>query len=178
VDAVRTADAERVLELERPARADPAKAADVLDDDVLRLRHLVAQRRVAEVARGHPIVDPLGGLADVLGHVREERDHVVVRLALDLLDPLHFERGAIADQSDVLGGNHTQLRLGLARQDLDVLPDLELVLERPDQTHLGPGVSLDHGVPLRWRVDVTCPLSQRGVRRHLARLETATYAVV
>ena len=38
----------------------------------------------------------------------------------------------------------TQLGLGLARQHLDLLPDVELVLKRPDMPHLGARVAVDH----------------------------------
>ena len=46
----------------------------------------------------------------------------------------------------------TEFRLGLAREDLDLLPDLELVLQLPDAGHLGAGVARDHGRVLLFEV--------------------------
>ena len=108
---MRAADAEHVARLERAALADRAEAADVGDEDVDRLRHLVAQRRVAEVRAGHAVVHPAARLGvvlaeagvDVLGHVGEERDDVVVGDALDLVDARDLERGGVADVRGLVG---------------------------------------------------------------------------
>ena len=152
---MRAAHAEGVALLERAALADLAEPADVGDEDVDRLRHLVAQRRVAQVRAGHAVVHPAARLGvalrdagvDVLGHVGEERDDVVVGDGLELVDALDLERGGRADVRGLLGGDARlpQLGLRLAREDLDLLPDLELVLELPDAGHLGTGVARDHG---------------------------------
>jgi hypothetical protein len=150
VDAVRAAHHQRVLELVCAPFADLAEARDVLDDDVDRLCHLEAQRRVAEVRARHAVVNVLALLTDVLGHVGEERDHVVVGCALDLVDALHREAGLLADDRGGLHRDDAELRLRPAREDLDLLPDLVFVGERPDPAHLRARVAFDHlGSP--WR---------------------------
>ena len=65
---------------------------------------------------------------------------------LDLGDALGRAAGVIADPLGLLLGDArlTQLGLGLARQHLDLLPDVELVLKRPDMPHLGARVAVDH----------------------------------
>ncbi len=100
-------------------------------------------------------MDPAAGLGvvlaeigvDVLGHVGEERDDVVVGDGFELVDALDFERGVRADVGSLLGGDAGLPQLGLrfAREHLDLLPDRELVLEVPDAGHLGTGVARDHG---------------------------------
>ena len=54
-------------------------------------------------------------------------------VALDLVDALDGEAGLLADVRGLLGGDADLAELGLrlAGQDLDLLPDLELVLECP-----------------------------------------------
>ncbi len=161
VDAVRAADAQGVALLERAALADLAEPADVGDEDVGRLHHLVAQRRVAQVRAGHAVVHPAARLrvicretrVDVLGHVGEERDDVVVGDGLELVDARDLERGVRADVRGLLArdADLAELGLRLARENLDLLPDLELVLELPDAGHLGAGVARDHEVGLSVR---------------------------
>ena len=69
-------------------------------------------------------------------------------VALDLVDALDLEGGARrGSRAASSRGIDAELGLRLAREDLDLLPDLELVLERPDAAHLGPGVAIDHGTP-------------------------------
>ena len=101
---MRAPDAEHLARLERAALADLADAADVGDDEVDRLRHLQAESGVAKVARGHAVVDPPARLGltlgnagvDVLGHVGEEGDDVVVERCLELVDALDLEGGPLA----------------------------------------------------------------------------------
>ena len=94
MDAVGTADAQGVALLERAAAADLAELAHVLDEDVGRLDELVAQGGVTQVGAGHAVVNPAAGLGvplghvgvDMLAHVGEERDDVVVGHGLDGID--------------------------------------------------------------------------------------------
>ena len=148
------ADAEGVLLLEGAALADLAELPAVLDEDVGGLDELVAQGGVAEVGGGHAVVDPAGGLGltgghvgvDVGAHVGEEGDDVVVGHGLDLVDLLLVEGGVLADPGGLLLGDAAlaQLGVGLAGQDLNLLPDGVLVLQREDVSHLGAGVAIDH----------------------------------
>ena len=67
-------------------------------------------------------------------------------VALDLVDALDLEGGALADGAASCARDPTaEFGLRLAREDLDLLPDLELVLELPDAGHLRTGVARDHG---------------------------------
>ena len=157
MDAVRAAHAQRLLELEGAALARLAQLLDVLKNDVDRLRDLVAERRIAQVGRRHAVVHPAAGrlLAlrhvgiDVLGHVRGERDDVVVRHLLDLVDALHGEVGMRADPRGLLlrDAGLAQLGLRLAGQHFDFLPDVELVFQLPDGAHRGARVTVDHAGP-------------------------------
>src|ERR1700760_4878851 len=83
-----------------------------------------------------------------LGEVREEGDDVVLDLALDLVDPRHIELGVLSFFPDLFRGlfrHHAQIgqRVGGVRLDLE--PDAEFGLGRPDGHHLVTGVAGDHG---------------------------------
>ena len=157
MDAVRAAHAQGFLELEGAALAGFAQLLHVFQDDVHRLGDLVGKGRVAQIGRGHAVVHPAAGRllalgnvgVDVLGHVGGEGDNVVVRYLLDLVDALHREIGMGADPGGLFLGDarFAQLSLSFASQDLDLFPDLELVLQLPDGTHLRARVATDHPVP-------------------------------
>ena len=85
---------------------------------------------------------------DVLSHVGKEGDDVVVRHLLDLVDALNREICMFADPGGFFlrDAASTQFGLGLARQHLDFLPDLELVLHLPDGTHFRASVTANHDV--------------------------------
>ena len=154
MDAVGAAHAQRVLELEGAALARLAKLLHVGQDDVNRLGDLVGKRRVSQVAAGHAVVHPTRGLLlalrhigiDVLGHVGGEGDDVVVGDLLDLIDALNGEVGVVANPLRLFfrDAGFPQLSLRLARQNLDFLPDGELVLKLPDGAHLRTRVAVDH----------------------------------
>ena len=154
VDAVGAADAESVLELEGALLARLAQALDVLDDDVAGLGDLVGKRGVAQIGGGHAVVHPTARLVtalgdvgvDVVGHARGEGDDIVVGHLLDLVDLLHGEVGVVADPLGLFprDARLAQLGLSLAGQNLDFLPDGELVLEFPDTAHFRTGVATNH----------------------------------
>ena len=58
VDAVGTADAERLLLLEGTPLADLAELLAVIKQDVGCLHELIAERRIAEVGACHAVMDP------------------------------------------------------------------------------------------------------------------------
>ena len=154
VDAVGTAGAERVALLEGTALANLAELLDVLDDEVASLGELVAQSSITQVGAGHTIVNPAArlGLAlrnigvDVLLHVGQEGDDIVARDLLDLVDLCLLKVGMVADPLGLVFRNAdlAELRLGLAGQDLDLLPNGVLVLEGEDVSHLRAGIAIDH----------------------------------
>ena len=154
VDAMSAAGTERVALLKSATLANLAELLDVLDDQVAGLGELVAQGRVAQIGAGHAIVNPAAGLGvalgnigvDVLLHVGQEGDDVVARALLDLVDLCLLKVGMVADPLGFVFRNAdlAELRLGLAGQDLDLLPNGVLVLEGEDVSHLRAGIAIDH----------------------------------
>ncbi len=84
---------------------------------------------------------------DDLGEMGEERDHVMLDLALDLVDARDVERRVPA-----LGPDLRRRRLrhdaefghGVGGVRLDLEPDAKARLRRPDRRHFGPGIARDH----------------------------------
>ena len=154
MDAMSTAGAERVALLEGTTLANLAELLDILDDQVAGLGELVAQGRVAQIRAGHAIVNPAAGLGVALGnigidvflHVGQEGNDVVARDFLDLIDLRLLKVGMVADPLGLVFGNTdlAELRLGLAGQNLDLLPNGVLVLEGEDVSHLRAGIAIDH----------------------------------
>ena len=105
-------------------------------------------------------MDPAGGLGlagghvgvDVGAHVGQEGDDVVVGHGLDGVDLLLVEGGVLADPGGLLLRDSAlaDLGVGLAGQDLDLLPDDVLVLQREDVAHLRAGVAIDHAGSSKW----------------------------
>ena len=145
---------ERVALLKGATLANLAELLDVLDDQVAGLGELVAQGRVAQIGAGHAIVNPAAGLGVALGnigidvflHVGQKGNDVVARDFLDLIDLRLLKVGMVADPLGLVFGNTdlAELRLGLAGQDLDLLPNGVLVLEGEDVSHLRAGIAIDH----------------------------------
>src|SRR4051812_10242594 len=78
----------------------------------------------------------------------EEGDHVMLNLALDLIDPRHVEFGVLAFFPDLLRGflrHHAQFGERVGGMRLDLEPDAEFGLGRPDRNHPVAGVTGDHG---------------------------------
>ena len=154
MDAVSTAGAERIALFESAALADHAELLDVLDNQVTGLSKLIAQSRITQVGAGHTIVNPAARLGLALGnvgvdiflHVGQEGDDIVARDFLDLVDLCLLKVGMVADPLGLVFGNTdlAELRLGLAGQDLDLLPNGVLVLEGEDVSHLRAGIAIDH----------------------------------
>ena len=83
---------------------------------------------------------------DVLLHVGQEGNDVVARDFLDLIDLRLLKVGMVADPLGLVFGNTdlAELRLGLAGQNLDFLPNGVLVLEGENVSHLRAGIAIDH----------------------------------
>ena len=83
---------------------------------------------------------------DVIRHDGREGNDIVVGDLLNLVDLGHSEIGMRANPRGLIGGDTALAQLGLcfAGENLDLLPNVELVLKRPDVAHLGQRVALDH----------------------------------
>ena len=153
-NAMGTPDAQRVFELERATLAHLTELLDVLDDDVARLRDLIAQRHIAQIRRGHTVVHPTTGLflpfgdvgVDVFGHIREERNDIVIGNLFDFVDTLDGEVGMRTNPRGLFfrDARSPQLGLRFTGKDLDFLPNLELVLQLPNGTHRRTRIAINH----------------------------------
>ena len=173
MNAMGTTHAQGVLEFKCTALAGFAELLHVGQNNVERLRDLVRQRGIAQVGRSHAIVHPTAGLffafgnigIDVFSHVREERNNVVVRHGLNLGNTIDGEVRMVANPLCVFLGDAAlpQLGLGLACEQLDFLPNVELVLKLPNGAHGRARVARNHTGPFR-RIDqaIIRPMVQRG----------------
>ncbi len=150
VDAVRAADGGRQLVLEGAAPERGEQLVHVGDQKVGGAHELHVEAGVEHVRRGHAGVHEARIGADVLGQMRQEGDNVVLDLALDLVDPRDVEFRFPAARPDGLRGFLRDLAEPGHRVRgvcLDLEPDAEAGLGRPDGDHFGPGIAGDHGKP-------------------------------
>ena len=87
----------------------------------------------------------------------QERDDLVMDLALDVTDSGHVDPGVLPDARGGVPRHLAHARQGLRGQNLDLQPLAEAVLLGPYLRHLGAGVTLDH-------------LTSRGLRHGYARI--------
>ena len=154
MDAVGATGAEGVALLKGAALADLTELLNILDNEVAGLGELIAKRSIAQIGAGHAVMDPTAGLrsigrdigVDVLLHVGKEGDDVVTGDLFDLVDLSLLEVGVIANPLGLVFGDAdlTEFCLSLAGQNLDLLPDGVLILQREDMAHLGTGIAVDH----------------------------------
>ena len=148
VDAVRAADGRRHLVLERALLQRREQRVDVLDQDVGGAHELHVEAGVEHVGRGHALVHEARLGSDDLGEVRQEGDHVVLGLALDLVDPRDVEGGVLRLVPDGLGRalrHDAEFGQRIGRVRLDLEPDAESGLRLPDGRHFRSGIAGDHG---------------------------------
>ena len=122
------------------ARSSPSSRSAPASPDLQR------ERRVDDVRRREPVVEPAPLRAERLGDRVDERRDVVVRLRLELGDPLGRQaalpaRGCAATAS---AGTAPISRPPVERGQLDLQPARELRLLRPDPAHGRAGVAGDH----------------------------------
>ncbi len=87
-------------------------------------------------------------LADVLGHVRQEGDHIVIERLLQFIDAVDGEIRPLANHRNCLSRDDPELGLGFTGVNFDFEPGLEFGLVGPDRPHFGTRVALDHGLLL------------------------------
>ena len=85
--------------------------------------------------------------ADDFRQMRQEGDNVVLDLGLDGIDPRHVEGRGPALVPDFLSGflrDLAELGHGVGGMRLDLEPDAEARLGRPDRSHFGAAVARNH----------------------------------
>ena len=156
VDGVAAADGQRVLVLERAFLQRREQLVDIGQQDVGCLRELDGEGRVEDVGRSQALVHEAGFRPDELAEPGGEGGDVVLGHPLDGVDLCDVGLGIglerfhrlLAARPDRLGGvlrDHAHLRHGVASMRLDLDPDAEAVLGRPDGGHLRSGIARDHG---------------------------------
>src|SRR4051812_47362756 len=94
-------------------------------------------------------MDPARRRTDRGCHVLEKGNDIMVRPLLDLRDLSNREPRLVPDRGGVLLRDLAQLRHCLAGQSLDLQPDLEFALLRPQLAHLWPGITVDHPAKIK-----------------------------
>src|SRR6185369_15163605 len=96
-----------------------------------------------------------------LSEICRERDHVVVRRLLDLVDALDGEFCASFNLLQRVARNRAHLGVDLTDSDFNVEPFLKLVLLRPERAHLGQCVTIDHYffTEARWNLQSNAPIA-------------------
>jgi len=82
--------------------------------------------------------------ADYFGQMRQEGDDVVLDLGLDGVDARDIELGRLSLFPDLLGGifrDDAELGHGVGGVRLDLKPDAEACVRRPDRDHVGAGIA-------------------------------------
>jgi hypothetical protein len=146
VHAVGAAGDRRVAELLGAHEQRPLGALEPAEQELAGVAELQRECRVDDVGRRQAVVEPARRLAHLLGDRLGEREDVMVRAALDLLDAGDVDTGALAHGARRLGRDRPQLRPRFHGRDLDVEPPLEPALVRPDGAHRGAGIAGDHAV--------------------------------
>jgi hypothetical protein len=145
MDAVRAADREREPVLLCPHGDRLERSIDSPQDDLARGAHLERERRVDDVRRGEPVVEPAPGGPKLSRDRVDEGGQVVMCLLLDLGHPGGRRNAGLgADLASGLSRDDSDLRPGCERGELDLEPALELALVRPDPGHLRSRVARDH----------------------------------
>src|SRR4051794_28917536 len=92
---------------------------------------------------------PARGRADGRRDILQKRDHIVIGSLLDLRDLRNRKPRAFPDFLRIGSRNLSQGRHRLAGQRLDLEPDFEFPLFRPQLAHLRAGVTLDHASKIK-----------------------------
>src|SRR4029079_7172238 len=82
--------------------------------------------------------------SDMLRDRGEEGDHVVLHLALDLIDTGRIEAAALPQRVGRMFRDKTEIGHGLCGIGLDLEPDAELRLGLPNASHFGAAIARDH----------------------------------
>jgi len=144
MDAVAAADGQRMGMFQRTLADRRDDRVQVLQQQVGRLGQLHRQRGVQHIGAGHALMQEARFRADMFGDIGQEGDDVVLRLLLDLVDPVGVERAALPDRLGRFLGYGAQFGHRIAGMGLDLEPDPVTVPRFPDVGHLGPAIARDH----------------------------------
>ena len=144
VDAVAPPDTGGQPVLARAAFERVHRRRDAGIEQVRGAGELHREAGIQHVGRRHPLVHEARLRPDMLGEVGEEGDHVVPGLALDLLDPRDLEGAAFPHRLRRRFGDQPERRLRVAGMGLDLEPDAEPGLGRPERRHLLSRIARDH----------------------------------
>ena len=142
--AVAPADGQRVLVLEGAGLQRGKQRVDIGDEDIGGLDQLHVEAGVEHVGGGQAAMEEARLWPDMLGDRGEEGDHVVLHLALDLVDAGDVEAAALLDRLGRMLGDLPELGHCLGGTGLDPEPDAELRLGLPEASHFGAAVAGDH----------------------------------
>jgi len=147
VDPVAAPDRQGHLVLEGAFFQRGEHAVSAGDEKIARARELHRKTGVEDVRRRHSLMNEARLRPDDFGKMGEERDDVMLDLALDRIDARHVEARAIALRPDRLGGGlRDDAKRGhpVCGVRLDFKPDPEPRFRRPDGDHFLAGVAGDH----------------------------------
>jgi hypothetical protein len=88
VDAVRTADLERLAVLLSPRHDGAEGPFDAGHQQLAGVAYPKGEPRVDDVRRGQPVVKPAAGVAELTANRVDERGQIMVDPGFDLSDPL------------------------------------------------------------------------------------------
>ncbi|MMZ66110.1 hypothetical protein D1872_285790 [compost metagenome] len=142
--AMRPAHHRRVFVSQRFFAENLDKVDDVFFQNLIRLLQQVAQRRVDDIGRGQPVVNPFAFRPQAFRDGPGKSDYVMARFLLDLVDPVDVEGGVFPQQRDIFFRNNSEFRPGFARANFNLQPSFKLVLLGPDGPHFRSAVTFDH----------------------------------
>ena len=143
----------------------------IREQEVGGAHQLHVERGVQHVRRRHALMHEARLiLPTMFGQVGQEGDDVMFGDGLDLVDAgdVEFDVFGLPHGVGVFARDHAQIGLGVAGMGLDLVPDAEFGLGRPNGDHVGAAVSGDHrGVPFGLRVcSVRLDWSADGNKEH------------
>ena len=134
--AVRSADLRVCLNSQRAPRAVSDATFEIGHDQGGRLTELQRLRRIDNVVRGEPVVQPARLRADELGDGRGESDHVVTDFGFDFVNAFQTEIGALADDAGGIFGDDAGLGKRVGGGKLDGQPLADILSNTP--RHVSP----------------------------------------